>query len=55
MLFTSKIYLGESGCWQGMIGADSWFPLPGERARVRGASMKRWPFFTEKIVGKVRR
>ncbi len=36
MLFTSKIYLGESGYWQGMIGADSWFPLPGERARVRG-------------------
>lgn len=37
MLFTSKIYLGESGYWQGMIGADSWFPLPGERARVRGS------------------
>ncbi len=39
MRFTIKIYLGESGYWQGMIGVDSLVPSPwgegqGEGARV---------------------
>lgn len=39
MRFTSKIYLGESGYWQGMSGVDSLVPSPlgegqGEGTRV---------------------